>query len=452
VVPEKWRTARVIPIFKKGARNKIENYRPISNLSASSKIFERLILERLMEVEKEKQIDLSGATQHGFKKNKSTITASLELQNQIAKALDEDNFVAVASMDLSAAFDVLDVDLLLKRMRLMGIPEDLLKMIKAWLDGRIAYVEVGKECSEYYKIDFGSGQGSILGPVLFNYYMAPLVSTRGILTYADDNYQLGINKNKELALNDLQRQVIEAEQWMSGSGLKVNVEKTELVVFHRFETGRGDITVGQTVIKSQNSMNVLGIRFDSRLAWDLQVDAAILKSRKKLHALRGLRRYFSEQEMVEIITANVFSRLYYGSQVWLLPNLKERLFKKLFSHSGQILKLVHKELSYISLHKKFNRSTPKLFSRYQTAINLFHVKNNVPTDHSSEIDRATLTNQRNCRVMFVRTNRFKVGLNLVNNRMRSISDVIDKKWLDLPIESFKLQCKIRIIQQSLSSM
>ena len=451
-VPEKWRTARTIPVFKKGARNKIENYRPISNLCASSKIFERLILERLLQVEKNKQLDLSGITQHGFKKNRSTITASLELQNQIAKAMDEDNYVAVASMDLSAAFDVIDVNLLLKRMKNLGIPEDVLNLIKAWLDGRIAYVEVGSECSEFYKIDFGSGQGSILGPVLFNYYMAPFVSTKNVLTYADDNYQLGIHKNKEAALKDLQKRVIEAEQWMSGSGLKVNVEKTELVVFHRIDTGRGQIKIGSVTIESQQSMNVLGIRFDSRLAWDLQVDSAILKSRKKLHAMRRLRKFFTEKEMIGLLTANVFSRLYYGSQVWLLPNLKERLFKKLFSHSGQILKLIDNDLSYMSLHKKFNRSTPKIFSIYQTAINLYHVKNNIPLGHQVEIEQITLQNRRNCRATFVRANRFKVGLNVIKNRLRSITNIIDKTWLDLPINTFKLQCKIRIIQNSLLSM
>jgi len=365
-VPEKWRTARTIPVFKKGARNKIENYRPISNLCASSKIFERLILERLLQVEKNKQLDLSGITQHGFKKNRSTITA--------------------------------------------------------------------------------------LGPVLFNYYMAPFVSTKNVLTYADDNYQLGIHKNKEAALKDLQKRVIEAEQWMSGSGLKVNVEKTELVVFHRIDTGRGQIKIGSVTIESQQSMNVLGIRFDSRLAWDLQVDSAILKSRKKLHAMRRLRKFFTEKEMIGLLTANVFSRLYYGSQVWLLPNLKERLFKKLFSHSGQILKLIDNDLSYMSLHKKFNRSTPKIFSIYQTAINLYHVKNNIPLGHQVEIQQITLQNRRNCRATFVRANRFKVGLNVIKNRLRSITNIIDKTWLDLPINTFKLQCKIRIIQNSLLSM
>ncbi len=92
----------------------------------------------------------------------------------------------------------------------------------------------------------------------------------------------------------------------------------------------------------------------------------------------------TNQGTIGLLTANVFSRLYYGSQVWLLPNLKEKLFKKLFSHSGQILKMIDKDLSYMSLHKKFNRSPPKIFSIYQTAINLFHAKNNIPQGHQVE--------------------------------------------------------------------
>lgn len=60
--------------------------------------------------------------------------------------------------------------------------------------------------------------------------MSPMVKKKNILTYADDNYQLAANKNKIEALKELQTWVIEAEQWMSGLGLKANINKTELVV------------------------------------------------------------------------------------------------------------------------------------------------------------------------------------------------------------------------------
>jgi len=129
-----------------------------------------------------------------------------------------------------------------------------------------------------------------------------------------------------------------------------------------------------------------------------------MKSSKSLHALKTLRCYFTEIEMIKLITANVFSKLYYGSMVWLLPNLKENLFKKLFSHSGQVLKIVDKKLSHIALHKKFCRSTPKIFSIYQTSMNLFHTIKTAP----QEIQSVTLNDRRNVRLSFVKENNYKV--------------------------------------------
>jgi len=132
----------------------------------------------------------------------------------------------------------------------------------------------------------------------------------------------------------------------------------------------------------------------------------------------------------------------------LLPNLKENLFKKLFSHSGQVLKIVDKNLSHIALHKKFCRSTPKIFSIYQTSMNLFHAIKTAP----QEIQSVTLNDRRNVRLSFVKENKYKVGLNLVKNRLHSITNVVDKKWIDLSLESYKLECKKRIIQNSLLSL
>jgi hypothetical protein len=68
------------------------------------------------------------------------------------------------------------------------------------------------------------------------------------------------------------------------------------------------------VITSKSTMKVLGIHFDSRMSWDIQVDSAILNSRKSLHALRSVRTFFTENEMIKLVTANVYSKLYYGQR------------------------------------------------------------------------------------------------------------------------------------------
>ena len=83
---------------------------------------------------------------------KSTVIAITELQSIIATHMDLDEYVAVASLDLSAAFDVVNVKLLLRRLLAMGIPEDLVVILTDWLKDRSAYVEVDGQCSEYFLV------------------------------------------------------------------------------------------------------------------------------------------------------------------------------------------------------------------------------------------------------------------------------------------------------------
>ena len=118
-LPEQWKISKIIPIFKKGDKTKIENYRPIANLCSGSKIFEKLILKQIHYLESTNKLDLTGKQQHGFKKNKSTATAGKLLQSIIAQAADEGNY------DLSCAFEIVNVNLLIRRPKIMGLPGDL---------------------------------------------------------------------------------------------------------------------------------------------------------------------------------------------------------------------------------------------------------------------------------------------------------------------------------------
>ena len=115
LIPEQWLIAKITPIYKKGSKNQIENYRPVANLCSTSKIFERLILNRINKLEVLNAITLVGKQQHGFTQGKSTATAGLLVQSMIARALDDNQMVLLASLDLSAAFDIVNVDLLIKR-------------------------------------------------------------------------------------------------------------------------------------------------------------------------------------------------------------------------------------------------------------------------------------------------------------------------------------------------
>ena len=102
--------------FQKGDSKGISNYRPVANLCAASKVFENLILLRIKKLEKVNNVDITNKGQHGFKTGKSTNTAGLLVRSLIARALDEDNYALLASIDLSSAFDVVNVKLLYDKM------------------------------------------------------------------------------------------------------------------------------------------------------------------------------------------------------------------------------------------------------------------------------------------------------------------------------------------------
>ena len=225
-IPEQWKMSRIIPLHKKGPKAKIENYRPISNLCSVSKVFEKLLLQRILETADTDTLFTS--QQHGFRKGKSTVTAITELQIIISTHMDLDKYVAVASLDLSAAFYVVNINLLLHRLETMGMPKDLTKLLTNWLTDRAAYVEVDGEGSEFYLIREGTVQGSVLGPILFNLFMRPLLETVNGPAYADDSYHCGHSRNKQQALEMLQEKINTAVKWITDSGLKVNLEKTEV--------------------------------------------------------------------------------------------------------------------------------------------------------------------------------------------------------------------------------
>jgi hypothetical protein len=171
---EQCKVARILPLFKKREKEKTENYRPISNLCSITKVYEKRLLHRFQEIQEKEKTDLIGSCQHGFKKNFSTETAFLEIQTKLSNDCDNGDYAALALLDLTAAFDVVDRILLKKRLQIMGIPSQLINILDNWLSNRLAYCKVNKINSEFFEVNFGTIQGSILGPMLFALFISPL--------------------------------------------------------------------------------------------------------------------------------------------------------------------------------------------------------------------------------------------------------------------------------------
>ena len=445
-IPEQWLISKIIPLLKKGNPSKIENYRPISNLCSCSKIFEKLILQRIKNIEKTSQIDLTGKSQHGFKAKHSTLTAGLQLQSLIARAVDGDSYALMASLDLSAAFDVVNVELLLKRLKIIGLPDDLIILVRNWLSIRYFYVTVDGNNSYIYGCGVGTVQGSILGPILYALFVSPLLDLEKIILFADDNYALEWNKNKDVLLSDMQRKMERVTKWLRDSGLKVNEAKTEMCLFHKKDQPTVQMVFNNQILKSKKQMNVLGVIFDSKLNWQPHVSNAISKSKRALHAIYLIRKHFNKAELLQLITSNYYSILYYNSEIWHLPSNPHSLKKSLMSASASALKLCtpqyDQSMSYITLHTINKRAAPPQMLKYKLALQLHKLYN----DNTYSKDWITLSfnqnfNDRNTKANFIDTSNYKIGKNILPNRLPHINNVIEYDWLNYEKEKFKLVCK-----------
>ena len=98
--------------------------------------------------------------------------------------------------------------------------------------------------------------------------------------------------------------------WLIQSGLKVNEDKTGLCLFYKNDTTPISITLKGKVIESVNSMNVLGVIFDSKLSWTNHVALAINKAQNALNALKLIRRFFTHKQLLQLVTSNFYSVLF----------------------------------------------------------------------------------------------------------------------------------------------
>ena len=239
-VPDGFKSAVVTPLIKKSSLSKddLKNYHPVSGLSFISKLVECVVASQLSS-----HISLHGLeneNQSAYRRGHSTETALLSIKNQIHLSLARGEATAVVLLDQSAAFDTIDHDKLLDCLRKwFGVGGRCLDWFKSYLSDRTQCIKIGSVLSEARKLKFGVPQGSVLGPILFSLYtttFSKVISKHPDVKfyfYADDTQlfiQL-IHKNAKFAFDRLGKCLEDVKLWLCANKLKLNVDKTDLIIF-----------------------------------------------------------------------------------------------------------------------------------------------------------------------------------------------------------------------------
>ena len=236
VFPDQFKKAYIGPLLKKTLdKNELKNYRPVSNLSFISKIFEKVVASRLLSHMESNS--MSNNLQSAYKKFHSTESALLKGENDVLLNMEKGRVTALTLLDLSAAFDTIDHFTLISRLSSWyGISGTALDWFTSYLSNQCQQVKIHDYISEAVYISFGVPQGSVLGPILFTLYTAPLshvIAEHDVEhhLYADDTHiyiSLSGSEASE-SLTDLKSCVTDVFTWMTNSKLKLNPSKTEII-------------------------------------------------------------------------------------------------------------------------------------------------------------------------------------------------------------------------------
>ena len=326
-IPSVYKKQTVTPVHKKKSRALPENYRPISLTSHVIKIFERIIRNKIVaHLEGNK---LLCKHQHGFRKGRSCLTQLLaHIDAILLNALDGAD-TDVIYLDYQKAFDKVDHEILLKKLKMYGIRGKLYNWLEEYLKDRPQVVAIKGQHSYETKVVSGVPQGTVLGPVLFLIYINDLQDcvTQSMLSCFADDSRIKKKITSTEDVDSLQLDLHNVENWSKENNMSLHAEKFELLChsiknpsliselpfhqqYYQYKTETGIDIDPQTKVRD------LGIDVSTDLSWTPQITAMAESARKMSAWVLSVFRDRSELTMMTLYKSMVRSRVEYCSPLW----------------------------------------------------------------------------------------------------------------------------------------
>ena len=470
IFPECWKVGKINALHKKGSKTDVSNYRPVTILPSLSKLLEKVIFKRLYS--HFEHFKLFDPRQYGFRKNHSTTLAIIDYITSVLKAKEnpETKRINAIFLDLSSAFDLVDYDILLKKLRTYGFGEKVINLMESYLVGREVFTEVETELSQKRKVKYGVPQGSILGPLLYVIFNTNITEIEDKVNgeviksikimYADDTSCIVMARDDEQLETNSNIVMENLVNYYEGAGLKLNTNKTE-IVSHCSKIIPSSVIVDpklKTVQKSVRHARLLGVQIDTDFSFETHIDNIIRDVKYKLRIFKKVQKTVNQRNRVIYGSSVLLSSFTYCLSVYSAAG--STLMTKVRNLYDKCIKAIYNADKRSTVTVEFMRKTLKildfddLIAFYD--INIFNkiIKTGEPIHIAKYIETSERTVTRgdvigNCRIKYIPKSE-KLKNNFLTRACRSYNKTpgilrdIDGKEFNVQLKNYLLGLPITV--------